>query len=126
MKVLPVGDGSLTSPLMHAIEASLTGPLARAFQRSRVPDPVVLILGESGQEGGIDCVVDSTESATRVLVDIAAQRGDDRPARVARVLRTLDRPIGFVPCVAGLGDKIVLVLIELAALENVAIDNVSR
>lgn len=125
MKVLPVGDGSLTSGLMRAIEASLTGPLAQAFRNTRVPDPVVLVLcKESGSEAGsIECAVESTERAAKVLVDMAAARGDDQPARVARVLRTLDRPLGFVPCVAGADDKIVLVLLELAALENRGANN---
>ncbi|MDI3285382.1 hypothetical protein [Polyangium sp. 15x6] len=119
-----MGDGSLTSGLMRVIEASLTGPLAQAFRNTRVPDPVVLVLSkEDGPEGSIECSVESTERAAKVLVDMAAARGDDHPARVARVLRTLDRPLGFVPCVAGADDKIVLVLLELAALENRGANN---
>ncbi|MDC0742302.1 hypothetical protein [Polyangium mundeleinium] len=123
--MLPVGDGSLTSFLMRAIEASLKGPLAHAFRNTRVPDPVVLVLcKEEGPDAGtIECAVESTERAAKVLVDMAAARGDDRPARVARVLRTLERPIGFVPCVAGADDKIVLVLLEQAALESIRGNN---
>jgi len=104
---------------MRVIEASLMGPLAHAFQNTRVPDPVVLVWCSSGglDVENIDCAVESTESAAKKLVDMAAARGDDRPAHVARVLRNLDRPIGFVPCIAGAGDKIELVLLELAALE---------
>ncbi|MDI1447176.1 hypothetical protein [Polyangium sp. 6x1] len=113
---------------MRVIEASLRGPLVNAFRNARVPDPVVLVLcKEDGSDAGsIECAVESTERAAKVLVDMAAVRGDDRPARVARALRTMDRPIGFIPCVAGADDKIVLVLLEQAALESTCASDDAR